>query len=200
MAKDKEAPETSHERDQVPAASSHVEMQCESINNKDTIEIISSLKTKKASGADNISNYVLKNLPKTAISLLTKIFSACFKISYFPDAWKIAKIIAIPKPGKDGAIPTNYRPISLISNIGKILEKLILDRLNSFEESHKIFIPQQFGFRSGHSTVQQILRITEFASFNFNRNRSTGLALLDLEKAFDSVWHDGLIFKLIQNK
>lgn len=202
LAKTNEAPAT-NTRVQVPDATPSLGNQDSNLESqsiqifKDTILIIKSLKTKKASGPDGISNYVLKNLPKSAISLMTKIFDYSLRICYFPQAWKIGKIIAIPKPGKDSSIPLNYRPISLISNIGKIFERIILNDLNSFEESRNIFIPQQFGFRSGHSTVQQILRITECASFNFNRNRSTGLALLDLEKAFDSVWHDGLIHKLM---
>lgn len=67
-----------------------------------------------------------------------------------------------------------------------------------FETLHNKIIPEQFGFRAEHSTTQQILRITERASINFNINRSTGLVMLDLAKAFDSVWHDGLVFKLIK--
>ena len=117
-------------------------------------------------------------------------------LSYFPKSWKIGKIVAIPKPGKDHSVPSNYRPISLLSNIGKIYEKILLEKLIEHEDDLKIIIPQQFGFRNGHSTVQQVLRITEYASKNFNVNRSTGLVLLDIEKAFDSVWHDALIHKL----
>jgi Reverse transcriptase (RNA-dependent DNA polymerase) len=84
----------------------------------------------------------------------------------------------------------------LLSNIGKIYEKIILRLLEEFESEKKIIIPQQFGFRQGHSTVHQILRITECASFGFNKNQSTGIALLDLEKAFDVIWHNGILFKL----
>jgi retron-type reverse transcriptase len=69
--------------------------------------------------------------------------------------------------------------------------------LSDFEADNEIFIKQQCGFRSQHSTVHHILRITECASFGFNRNKSTGIALLDLKKAFDSVWHDDLLHKLL---
>jgi endonuclease/exonuclease/phosphatase family metal-dependent hydrolase len=161
--------------------------------------IIRTLKRKKAPGIDGVVNEVIQNLPKKSVETLTRIFNACMDVNYFPDCWKSAKILPIPKPGKNGDQPSNHRPISLLSNLGKILERIILDRLNEHEESNNIFIKQQFGFRSGHSTVQQVLRITECASFGFNKNRSTGLALLDLEKAFDSVWHDGLVHKLFVN-
>lgn len=159
--------------------------------------IIKELKMRKAPGEDNISNRVIKFFPSEFIEILTKVFNSCLSISHFPSQWKIGKIVAIPKPGKDHSIPTNYRPISLLSNIGKIFEKLILNRLNNIEEERKIFIPSQFGFRNDHSTIQQILRITQKAAWNFNLNRSTGMVMLDVEKAFDSVWHDGLVYKLL---
>lgn len=162
----------------------------------DTISIIEALNVKKAPGPDEISNKVLRNVPKSTAMVLTSIYNACLSISYFPTLWKSGKIVAIPKPGKDLSDPKSYRPISLLSNIGKVFERLILIQLQAHEEKNKIFIAQQFGFRSEHSTVQQILRITEETSLGFNRNRSTGMVLLDLEKAFDSVWHDGLLHKL----
>jgi endonuclease/exonuclease/phosphatase family metal-dependent hydrolase len=169
-------------------------------HDSDLLEIIKHLNVKKASGPDDISNRVLKNLPITTIKLLTKIFNACMKISYFPLVWKIGKIIPIAKPNGDSSDPKCYRPISLLSNIGKIFERLILEKLQSFEALNKIFIKQQFGFRSEHSTVHQVLRITEDAALGFNNNKSTGLVTLDLEKAFDSVWHDGLLHKLSELK
>lgn len=96
--------------------------------------------------------------------------------------------------------PKSYRPISLLSCTGKIFERLILNLLLEHEREHEIIIPEQFGFRTEHSTVQQILRITEKASLGFNRNRSLGLVLLDLEMAFDCVWHEGLLHKLVINR
>ena len=105
-------------------------------------------------------------------------------------------VVAFAKPGKDNSNPMNYRPISLLSCIGKVFEKLLLERLKTFEDEEKIFIPNQFGFRNSHSTIHQVIRITEQISRNFNTKKSTGMVLLDVEKAFDSVWHDGLIRKL----
>ena len=163
----------------------------------DVVQIIDRLKTRKASGPDNISNRVIKNFPKNFVSFLTYVFNSCLKLHYFPTEWKKGRVVAIPKPGKDPSQPLNYRPISLLSNIGKIFERIILDKLQDFEWEQKIFIPEQFGFRNNHSTVQQILRITESASKGFNQNRSSGMVLLDVEKAFDSVWHEGLLHKLL---
>jgi endonuclease/exonuclease/phosphatase family metal-dependent hydrolase len=172
----------------------------ESIKKSEVDEIIQYLNVKKAHGEDKISNGIIKRMPDQLISQLIRIFEQCLLLSYFPKNWKIGKVISILKPGKDPSEPKSYRPISLISNIGKILEKLILNRLKAFEESKNIFIPNQFGFRNQHSTIQQVLRIVKKAAINFNNRKSTGMLLLDIEKAFDTVWFDGLIHKLVSLK
>lgn len=155
------------------------------------------LKTRKAPGLDNVSNILVKNLPQKGFVLLTKIFNACFKFNYFPSVWKTAKVIAIHKPGKDTSDPTSYRPISLLPCLGKVFEKIISIRLSRFT-SNKL-INEQFGFRCGHSTVQQLARVAETVTHNLNLKRSTGMFLLDIEKAFDTVWHDGLLHKMIKS-
>jgi hypothetical protein len=111
----------------------------------------------------------------------------------------MGKVVAIPKPGKDHSLPGSYRPITLLPTVGKIFEKLLLSRMLEFESENQILINQQFGFRSKHSTTQQVLRITETVSLRFNENKSTAMTLLDIEKAFDSVWHDALLHKLHSN-
>ena len=159
--------------------------------------MVKRLKSKKANGFDNISNRVIKNLPNSVLFFLTEIFNTCLKLGYFPLVWKVGKVVAIPKPGKDTNIPSNYRPITLLSSLGKLLERIILNFLSKHESSEKIFIPQQFGFRAQHSTTHQVLRITKNVSTNFNKNKSTGMILLDIEKAFDSVWHKAILHKLL---
>lgn len=158
--------------------------------------IIKKLKSFKAPGLDKIQNILLKKLPHKAIVLLTKVFNGCLKICYFPEKFKIAKVVPIPKPGKDHKIPSNYRPISLLSCIGKLLEKIIYIRLNKFAIENDIIAKEQFGFRSQHSTTHQIKRVTRIVQSNKRKRKSTGLILLDIEKAFDSVWHNGLVYKL----
>lgn len=174
--------------------------QADLISVQEVVEKINHLKIKKAPGPDAIPNVALKHFPLQLVKLLTRIFNNCLSIFYFPLEWKIAKVIAIPKPGKDKKTPSNHRPISLLPNMGKVFEGLILDRLSRFDDLHDVLAQHQFGFRKFHSTIHQVLRITEFASLNFNRNKSTGLVLLDIEKAFDSVWHHGLLHKLHVNK
>lgn len=154
------------------------------------------LKRRKAPGYDNLTNILLKHLPQKAIVLLTKIFNNCLKFYYFPNAWKQAKVITIKKPGKDDSIPQNYRPISLLPALGKLFESVIASRL--LKVIHNKLIPEQFGFRQCHSTVQQLTRVAEHVTHKLNLGQSTGMILLDIEKAFDSVWHNGLLHKLIK--
>jgi hypothetical protein len=162
------------------------------------LQIIKFLKSKKSPGVDNINNTLIKHLPFLAIKFLSNIFNACFRLGHFSSSWKTAKIHPIRKPGKDGTFAINYRPISLLSSLSKIFEKIILLRLKK-SLSNKI-INEQFGFRENHSTTHQLNRLTEHICRNFNKKKSTGLLMLDVEKAFDTVWHDGLLYKLLKLK
>lgn len=154
------------------------------------------LKTRKAPGADNVATCLVKSLPQKALVLLTKIFNGCLALAFYPPAWKSAKVIAIKKPGKDGSIPVSYRPISLLSTLGKLFEKIINARL--LRATAPIIIDEQFGFRNAHSTVHQLARLAENVVQGLNQDESTGMFLLDIEKAFDTVWHEGLLYKLMK--
>jgi hypothetical protein len=159
--------------------------------------IIKNLKIRKASGYDKISNILIKKLPDSVISFMVSIFNACLTLGYFPVAWKIGKVVALPKPNKNVNNPSSYRPITLLPSFGKMLEKVIMEKIVEFETLNDILIPHQFGFLSGHSTTHRILSLTQDISFDFNKNLSSGMVLLDVEKAFDCVWHDGLLHKMM---
>lgn len=157
--------------------------------------IIKKLPIRKAPGTDQIGNSALKNLPQKILITLTNILNGCFRLGYFPDQWKEATIITIPKPGKDHTIPVNYRPIALLSSISKIFEKIILTKLKK-SIGQKIR-PEQFAFRETHSTVTQLVKLTDRLTINANNKVVTGAVFLDVEKAFDRVWHHGLLHKLL---
>ncbi|GFW86247.1 RNA-directed DNA polymerase from mobile element jockey [Trichonephila clavipes] len=103
----------------------------------------------------------------------------------------------IPKPGKDQKFPLNFRPISLISSIGKIYEKILLKRIEKYSLDNSIIPDIQHGFRKETSTCHQLLRATNIIISGFNNHATTGGIFLDVEKAFDRLWHNGLIFKMI---
>lgn len=118
------------------------------------------------------------------------------KAQYLPSIWKKAKIIMLPKLGKNPSIPTNYRPISLLPALEKLFEKIIYQRILQITNEKEIIPPEQFGFRAEHSTVQKVLRITETYYEDMRHGKYTAAIFLDVSKAFDRVWHQGLIYKM----
>lgn len=159
--------------------------------------VLKGLKAKKAPGPDSIPNLALKLLPKKGIAHLVAIANASLRLRHFPAQWKLADVIEIRKPGKDPLFPQNYRPISLLPTLGKVLERLILTRLQKEVDDLGIIPDAQFGFRSQHSTTHQALRVVEMITSGFNTRKATGAVFLDISKAFDSVWHRGLVHKLL---
>lgn len=171
----------------------------ERVRSAEVKSLFETLKIKKACGYDNITNRLVKNSPPNLIDNLVNVFNSCLRLSYFPNTWKIGKVVAIPKPNKNIALPGSYRPITLLPTFGKLFEKIILSRLKDFESENEILMKQQFGFRSHHSTTHQIYRLVEIITSRFNENISTAMTLLDIEKAFDRVWHEGLLHKLMSS-
>lgn len=158
---------------------------------------ITKLKSSKAPGSDSVHNVLIKKLPYSALVYLTFIICCCFKLSYFPSAWKTAKVIAVKKPGKNPSEVTSYRPISLLSSLSKILEKIIVSCLNQHINNNNILPEEQHGFRQRKSTCHHLHHIRNHVRNNLSQRLSTGMILVDVEKAFDRVWHNALIFKLI---
>lgn len=160
--------------------------------------IASKLNNTKAPGLDGLPNIVFKELSKKALAYLTKIYNSMLKLRYFSTVLKKSKIILFAKPGKDPMFPQNYRPISLLSALCKIFEKLILIRLLRHIKENNILLNEQFGFRQEHSTNHQLLRLTEEIINGFNSKRVTAVVFLDIAQAFDKVWHEGLVFKMMR--
>ena len=160
-------------------------------------EAISCLKFSKAPGLNGIPNRALKHLPQRAFSLLEQIFNAVLRAHHFPHVWKHARVISILKPGKDPALPSSYRSISVLDTIGKLLEKILLARILHVVSERRLMRDEQFGFRPRHSTsLLQLARLVERITSNFGGKRLTGAVFLDVAKAFDTVWIDGLLYKL----
>lgn len=160
--------------------------------------ICNKMKSSKAPGADRMHNSLIKHLPSIGIFYITFIINCCLKLSYFPAQWKHAEVIAIKKPQKPPNKSSSYRPISLLSSLSKILERVILSRLLEHLDLRSIIPPQQHGFRGNRSTITLLKKVTNDVREALKQKLSTGMILLDVEKAFDRVWHDGLIYKLIK--
>ena len=162
--------------------------------------IIRNLRNPKSPGLDDVNNILIKNLPPRGLEYLKFIVNSCLTLQHFPKVWKHAKVIPIPKPGKPPNELSSYRPISLLSSISKILERILLNRINDHLEDNNIIPKQQCGFRTGRSTSHQLIKVIKTAKENIAEKKSTGMIFLDVEKAFDRVWHNGLLYKMIKLK
>ena len=124
------------------------------------------------------------------------LFNWSFRIGYFPRLWKQANIVPIPKPDRDHSICKNYRPIALLSGVGKLLERIVARRLMWYLNDKNLLHQCQAGFQSWHNTSELLLRITESIYASFDNNSITYAVLLDISSAYDSVWRDGLRYKM----
>jgi hypothetical protein len=165
-------------------------------NPEEVQDAIRGLRVNKSPGPNGIPNRALKHLPQRAVSLLVTLFNAILLTHHFPTVWKHARVISILKPGKDPALPSSYRPISLLDTIGKLFEKIRLARILHEVNGRGLMRDEQFGFRPKQSTSLQLDRLVEKIARNFGEKRLTGVVFLDVAKAFDTVWIDGLLYKL----
>lgn len=158
--------------------------------------IMKSLKDKKAPGFDLITKEILRELPKKAVTFLTTLFNGILRVQYFPRLWKISQIIMIHKLGKPAHEVTSYRPISLLPILSKLFEKILLRRLLPILASNHTIPDHQFGFRQQHSTIEQVHRVCNEIRNAFEEKEYCSSAFLDIQQAFDRVWHSGLLYKI----
>ena len=157
--------------------------------------VIMSLKNNKSPGVDNISAKILKEICTDIADPLAHIYNLSFASGVVPDSLKLAKVIPIFKKG-DRNQPGNYRPISLLTVFDKILEKLMSKRLCTFLQLHHILYDFQFGFRKHYSTVFALVDVLDNIYEHLDKHEYVIGIYLDLQKAFDTVNHDILLYKL----
>ena len=152
---------------------------------------------RKAPGVDGIPNEVWKGLVKIFPKYITAIYNKCLKEGVFPRRWKIAKIIPIVKPGKEGSDEVSkFRPISLLASGGKVLEKLLINRINHHVYTRGHMNENQFGFRPQKSTVDAALAIKDFVQKSIEAGDVVALASLDVQGAFGAAWWPGILREL----
>ena len=166
-------------------------------NEAEILKIIRALNIHKAHGHDDISIRMIKIFDKSLLKPLTILFQNSTKSSCYPVIWKRSNIIPAHKKN-DKQLVENYRPISLLPIFGKIFEKIIFDRLYNFLLQKELLNPNQSGFRPSDSCVNQLIAITHeiFKAFDCNPSLEVRSVFLDISKAFDKVWHEGLLYKL----
>ena len=155
----------------------------------------------RAAGRDDIPYEMIKNLGPKAQDMLLDIYRRCWRGEGIPSKWRTAAIITLLKEGKDPKDPTSYRPISLTPCLGKILEKIIANRLIHILEDRGVLTENQAGFRPGRCTTDQVIKLVQEASDNMHSapsGRRTVVTFFDYNKAYDMVWRDGLLYKMIK--
>jgi hypothetical protein len=161
----------------------------------DVQKCLSQMDTTKAFGPDRVSPRLLKEGANQLAPVLCRLFNISLSTSKFPKAWKLANVIPLYKKN-DRTLISNYRPVSLLSCVGKVMEKLVFTALFDYFRRNFLISVWQSGFIPGHSTVTHLVEMYH----NFCRAVSDGkeirIVFCDVSRAFDRVWHRGLIFKL----
>ena len=153
------------------------------------IKLVKFLKRGKASGPDTIQNEALRLGTTTSLfHHLSRLFTSSIQLGYIPTAWKIATLCMLLKHDKLSSLTTSYRPISLISSIMELFEKVIEQRLRSHLEHIGFINKHQSGFRKAKSTDDHLFRLSQSIMGSFNKGEHVVAAFLDVEKAFDNVW------------
>ncbi|KAK3096455.1 hypothetical protein FSP39_000336 [Pinctada imbricata] len=165
------------------------------ITESDVDDTLSILNPTKASGSDVINPRLLKEGSSVLAPHLAKLFNSSLSMSYFPSNWKKANVIPVYKEG-DKTNVTNYRPISLISCLGKVFEKCVFKHLYNFINDKKLITPVQSGFTPNDSSVYQLTDLYNTFVKAIDDGKEIRAVFCDVSKAFDRVWHRGLLYKL----
>ena len=159
--------------------------------------LIEILNPNKASGPDGISNKMLKPVAKEISVPLNILFNRSFREGKFSETWKQSNLIPLPKKG-DSSDPSNFRPVALLCVISKLQERIVFKNIHNFLNENNLIYKYQFGFLPNHSTTFQLIDIYHHICQAVDNNQHSCMVFCDVSKAFDRVWHKGLIFKLRQ--
>lgn len=157
--------------------------------------IISSLKNTKSSGIDELTTQALKHITDNIIKQLVYLFNLSLEVGLFPDILKMASVLPLYKKDDTKNIE-NYRQISILSILSKILERVVYNRIESFLDKHKVLTDSQHGFRKRKSTETACCHLMEFVYSNLDKSQYVVSLFFDLSAAFDTVNHQFLIDKL----
>jgi hypothetical protein len=162
---------------------------------KEVYDIIKSIDPSKATGPDGISPKLLYEAAHSIVPSLTRLINMSLLLSKVPQKWKLANVIPLFKSGDKSSV-NNYRPVSLLSCASKILERIVFKHLYNYIRDNHLISPHQSGFQPGDSTVNQLSFLYHTFCEALDKKKDVHIVFCDISKAFDRVWHDGLLYKL----
>ena len=162
---------------------------------QDTQKMIGNLPSGKATGPDDINVRILKLVASVLCEPLTRLFNLSLEKGCFPSKWKIARVTPLHKDGaRDNR--DNYRPISVLSVLSKLLEKHVARSFMDYLLQNGLLYEMQSAFRQGHSTESALISLTDQILLSLDQDKVTGMVFVDFRKAFDVVDHQLLMTKL----
>ena len=165
------------------------------VTEAEVLDLLNLIDTSKSTGPDGISPCMLKEAANVIYPSLTRLINLSLQSCKFPREWKKAHVLPLHKK-KERNILDNYRPVSLLSCISKILERAVFKHVfNYFRENFLISVYQS-GLTPGDSTVNQLVQIYHMLCDALDKKKDVRIVFCDISKAFDRVWHNGLIYKL----
>ncbi|CAM4478491.1 unnamed protein product [Lepidochelys kempii] len=162
---------------------------------EEVLELIEKLNSNTSPGPDGIHPRVLKELKCEIVELLTMVCNLSFKSATVPNDWKRANVTPIFKKGSRGD-PVNYRPVNLMSVLGKLVETIVKNKIVKHIEEHKLLGKSQHGFCKGRSCLTNLLEFFEEVNKHVNKGDPVDILYLNFQKAFDKVPHQRLLCKL----
>lgn len=156
---------------------------------------IDNLSIDKATGEDHISCKLLKMTKNVIAESLCDIINKSLSTGVVPREWKKARVVPIFKSGDISSL-NNYRPISILPIVSKIIERAVHQQLSEFLDVNQVLHPNQSGFRPKHSTATALAKLVNQWSLNIDNKEISGVAFINLRKAFDTVDHELLLHKL----
>src|SRR6267154_1581528 len=164
------------------------------------VSVIKDSNINSAPGSDDIPFSYYKHAPDTVIKYILNFINLSWITNVIPISWKTSIVKPILKPNKDSSDINSYRPISITNTIIKLIEKIIVKRLNWYLEKNSLLNPNQAGFRKNFSTCDPIVRLNHEIDFSVSHGYHSIAILIDFTRAFDLIWVDGLLTKIYNLK
>ena len=172
----------------------HPDMHPDRIRFGEVTDILGKVNTRKPCGPDHITNKIIRYLIPTLHIILQDLLNICVFHGYHPRTWKRAWTLMADKPSKRKSDPCSYRPISLLCCLGKVFEAIMTKRLMSWAENTDKLPTEESGFRKHHSANDKLFELIQAVC---QAQRRVGAIFLDIEKAFNRVWHNDLRYELL---